>query len=171
MTVVLIVSSTACSDTTPRTASWETTNPPIVKTETDDVTVTNGTLADGTYWAEIARISGSGDIAFRVTKARFGDTCETWARDNGLEFCANDYAVESYPDAYVALDDDAAISVAKPDGPGTNYEIDTTTLKELMADAQPAGDVVPTGYSWTPFPFIVGVADGYAIDADQFWVP
>jgi hypothetical protein len=160
-----VIGSCASSSTE---APWTIDNPPVVSGETDDVTVTNGTLADGTYWAEIARISGTGDIAFRVTKARFGDTCEAWARDNGLEFCANDYAVESYPDAYVALNDDAAVSVAKPDGPGTNYMISVNTLKRLLR-----GDTVgaPDGYTWAAFPFLVDVGDGYAIAARQFWVP
>jgi hypothetical protein len=170
LATLALLTFVACSDSAPP-SSWAVVDPPTVVDETDDVVSTNATVGDGTYWAELALVSGSGDIAFRVTKARFGDACEAWARDNGLEFCANDYAVESYPDAYVAVDEDAAVSVAEPDGPETNYSINTTTLEELIGGATPLGDVVPSGYLWTPFPFVVVVADGYVVRADQLWVP
>lgn len=144
-------------------------DPPAVSTETDDVAVNNGTIGDGTYWAEIAPVSGPGDIVFRVLKARFGETCLKWAKDMGLEDgCLNDYSVESHPVAYVALDDQATVSVAKTDGPGTNYSINGDVLKGLVR-----GDIdgSPDGYAWVPFPFIVVVTNGYVTTAEQYWVP
>lgn len=157
----------ACSDSA-APSSWAIVDPPTVANETDDIVSANATVADGTYWAEIAPVSGSGDIAFRIVKARFGATCEAWARENGLEFCANDYAVETYPVAYVALDDDAEVTVAKPDGPGTSYSISVDTLHRVLR-----GDTggAPDGYAWAAFPFLVDVVDGYAVAARQYWVP
>lgn len=143
--------------------------PPKVSTETDDVAVNDGTIGDGTYWAEIAPVSGSGDIVFRVLKARFGETCLKWAKDMGLEDgCLNDYNVESYPVAYVALDEMAEVSVAKADGPGTSYSINADVLKGLVR-----GDIngAPEGYAWVPFPFVVAVTNGYVTTAEQYWVP
>jgi len=166
-TLLVAFALTACSDKTPP-ATWSKVDPPIVTNETDDVAVNEGILSDGTYWAEIAPISGSGDIAFRVVKARFGATCETWAKENGFEFCANDYAVEEQPDGYVALDNLASISVAKADGPGTNYSINADVLRGLIR-----GDIdgAPDGYSWVPFPFVVTVTNGNVTTAEQYWVP
>ena len=143
--------------------------PPKVSTETDDVAVNDGTIGDGMYWAEIAPVSGSGDIVFRVLKARFGKTCLKWAKDMGLEDgCLNDYNVDSYPVAYVALDEMAEVSVAKADGPGTSYSINADVLKGLVR-----GDIdgSPDGYAWVPFPFVVTVTNGYVTSAGQYWVP
>lgn len=159
---------TACSDKMPP-ATWVKVEPPKVSTETDDITVNEGTLSDGTYWAEIAPVSGSGDIVFRVLKARFGETCLKWAKDMGLEDgCLNDYNVESYPVAYVALDEMADVTVTKPDGPGTGYSINADVLKGLVR-----GNITdaPDNYSWVPFPFVVTVTNGYVTTADQYWVP
>lgn len=167
-TLLVSLGLTACSDKTPP-ATWMKVEPPKVSTETDDIAVNEGTLGDGTYWAEIAPVSGSGDIVFRVLKARFGETCLEWAKDMGLEDgCLNDYNVESYPVAYVALDGTAEVSVAKADGPGTSYSINADVLKDLVrGDSNGA----PDGYSWVPFPFVVTVINGFATTARQFWVP
>ena len=167
--IVLALVVVACSDRTPPAASWMVVDPPVVSTETDDVAVNDGTIGDGTYWTEIAPVSGSGDIVFRVLKARFGDTCLKWAKDVGLEDgCLNDYNVESYPVAYVALDEMAEVSVAKADGPGTSYSINADVLKGLIR-----GDIngAPEGYAWVPFPFVVAVTNGYVTTAEQYWVP
>lgn len=166
--VVVMLLLTACSDRTPPAASWRTVDPPTVATETDDIAVNGGTLGDGVYWAEVAPVSGSGDTVFHVVKARFGKTCEAWAKDNGLEFCANDYAIENEPDAYVALDELASVSVAKDDGPGFNYSINADVLKGLIRDDI---DGAPDGYAWVPFPFVVTVTNGYVTSAEQYWVP
>ena len=164
--LILILGS--CRDPSAPEATWAEVDPPVVTEQTDDVRVAGGQLADGTYWAEIAPVSGTGEIVFRVVKARFGATCEEWAKDNGLEFCANDYAVESFPDAHVALDELAAVSVARPDGPGTNFSINPDVLKGLIR-----GDDLgePEGYSWAAFPFVVVVTNGFVTSAEQLWVP
>lgn len=158
----------ACSDKVPPEASWARVDPPVVEAETDDVTVINGKLEDGRYWATVAPVSGSGEIVFRVVKVRFGDACEAWAKERGLEFCANDYAVEEFPDAYVALDELAEVTVSKADGPGTNYSVNGDTLKGLVR-----GDIdnATEGYVWTPFPFVATVTNGFVTSAEQYWVP
>ena len=154
-------------------ASWNRVDPPMVKTETDDVVLDGATLSDGTYWATIALVSGTNDIVFRVLKARFGDTCTKWANDNGMaDGCTNDYNVDSYPDAYVGLDKLADVSVAKADGPGTSYSINADTLRQLIKGTTMGDDTkFPDGYTWVPFPFLVTVIDGLVTTAAQYWVP
>jgi len=166
--IAFLVTFGGCSRTNPP-ASWNVVDPPVVKTETDDVVVDGATLADGTYWATIALVSGNDDVVFRVLKARFGDTCTQWAEDNGMaDGCMNDYDVESYPDAYVGLNKLADVTVAKLDGPGTSYSINADTLNKLMQ-----GDKTnaPDDYTWVPFPFVVTVINGLVTTAAQYWVP
>lgn len=159
---------TRCSSDQPA-ATWKKVAAPTVKDQTDDVVVTGGSLDDGTYWATVALASGSGDVIFRVLKARFGATCTKWAKDNGMtDACLDDYNVESYPDAYVSIARDATVSVAKSDGPGTSYSINAKTLQSLM-DGRAKG--LPTNYSWVPFPFVVTVSYGWVTNARQYWVP
>jgi hypothetical protein len=49
-----------------------------------------------------------------------------------------------------------------------SYRVQYSTLVKLVRNEQVD---VPTGYSWTPFPFIVTVEDGRAVGIDQYWVP
>jgi hypothetical protein len=160
-----------CSKEPPE-SSWAKVKAPLVKDQTDDIVVNDGTLADGTYWATISLTSGTGDIVFRVMKARFGDTCMKWAKDNGMtDACMDDYNVDSFTDAYAALDNRAEVSVAKPDGPGTNFSINVDTLKALMHGVNTQVGGAPKGYTWVPFPFVVAVTNGYVTTANQYWVP
>jgi hypothetical protein len=168
LAIVASVLFAACSSKTPP-ATWDKVDPPAIDGETDDVVVDNAVLADGTYWATIAPVSGSTEIAFRILKARFGDACYKWAKENGIEYgCLNDYDVEEWPDAYAALEPSAAVTVAKADGPGTSYSIDAATLRQLVF-----GESVdtPTDFTWTAFPFLVVVVNGSITDAQQYWVP
>lgn len=150
-------------------ASWNRVDPPVVKTETDDVVLDGATLSDGKYWATIALVSGTNDVVFRALKSRFGDTCTKWAKANGLtDGCLNDYNVESFPDAYVGLDKRADVTVTKADGPGTSYSIDADALtRALKGDTTGA----PAGYVWVPFPFLITVTGGLVTTAEQYWVP
>lgn len=158
----------ACGADEP-TATWQRVPAPTVADQTDDVTAAAGTLDNGTYWATVGLVSGTRDVVFQVRKARFGAFCHAWAAEQGRpEGCLNDYDVEPFPTAFVALDDDAAVTVAQPEGPGTNRSITPATLRALLAgDATTA----PDDYTWTPFPFLVVVDDGAVLDAQQFWVP
>lgn len=168
LTLVATLALSACSSKNPP-ATWAKVDPPVIKGETDEIVVDKGTLADGSYWATIAPVSGSSEIAFRVLKARFGDACYAWAKENGIEDgCLNDYHVDDWPDAYVALDKMADVSVATADGPGTSWSINADTLKRLVF----GGSVdAPKNYTWTPFPFLVTVTNGRATTAQQYWVP
>lgn len=150
-------------------SSWETVTPPTVADSTDEVVTTDGTLADGRYWASLSRVSGSDDLVFTVARAWFGDACTIWAAERGMDQgCMNDYAVDDVDTALVAISPDAAVSVAAQMGPGTNYAITVETLDGLVAGTA----VSPiAAYQWTGFPFVVTVADGVVTDADQLWVP
>lgn len=164
----VLLAATACGDD-PSQPTWERTASPTVVDQTDDVVVVDGTLADGTYWSTVARVSGTGDLVFRVVKARFGEFCEAWAAERGRDMgCLNDYEVDTYPDAHVAMAATAMVSVAVADGPGTNLAITASTLEQLLAGTSPDH---PAEYDWTAFPFLVQVRDGFVIDAQQFWIP
>jgi len=161
--VLSTTSPGTCTVTASRAAS---TNFLIASSSATTVTISKGNQAT------VSLTSGTGDVVFRVMKARFGGTCVKWAKDNGMtDACMDDYNVDSFTDAYAALDDRAEVSVAKADGPGTNYSINVDTLKALMhgADAELGG--APKGYSWVPFPFVVAVTNGYVTTANQYWVP
>lgn len=166
--VLAAVAAPACGDDDPG-ATWARVAAPVVVDQTDDVVVVDGKLADGTYWGTAARVSGTDEVVFRVTKARFGAFCEAWAAEQGrVPGCLNDYDVESDPAALAAVADGAAVSVAEPRGPGTNRSINPSTLSDLLAGEDAAA---PTDYLFVPFPFIVVVEDGLVVDAQQFWVP
>ena len=151
------------------TDSWDTVAAPVVVDSTDEVVVTDGTLADGRYWATLSRVSGTNDLVFTVARAWFGPACEKWAAERGMtEGCANDYAVDDIDTALVAMSPDATVSVSAPMGPGTNYGISPATLHGLV-DGSAISPIA--AYQWTGFPFVVTVSDGVVIDADQHWVP
>lgn len=156
---------TGCSGTSNR---WAETPPPVV-TVTDEVLTENNHLRNGVYWAEIAPVSGSERIVFRVGRARFGEACLQWAASMGFEdACMNDYEVENYPEAYVELTDNAVVTVAIPDGPEGNLLIDPATLHRLVFGAVTE---MPGDYEWVPFPFVLTVENGYVTVAEQLWVP
>jgi len=162
LTTALVILA-GCADS----PSWQRTEAPNVTT-TDEVRVEGTTLVDGTYWADIAAVSGTRTVVFHVMRVRFGEDCLRWAAENGYEdACMNDYEVEQWPDAYAALAGDAVVSVAEPTGPGMNYRIDADTLHRLVFKETTG----PDGYQWTPFPFVVRIEDGSVVSADQFWVP
>jgi len=148
--------------------TWVAAAPPQVSV-TDEVLLEGADLVAGTYWASVASVSGDDAIVFRIGRARFGKACDLWAEQNLLEDgCLNDYAVETYPEAYAALSDRAQVSVADPTGPGRNLAVDATTLHRLVRGE----DVrTPEGYAWVPFPFVVVVDGGIVVDARQLWVP
>lgn len=169
LTIVALVACGSSGNEPGGTASWGKVAPPIVTDSTNAVIVTDGSLADGRYWASISRVSGTGDLVFTVSRAWFGEACAAWATERGMEQgCMNDYAVDDIDTALVAMAPDATVSVAAPMGPGTNYSIDTATLEGLVA-----GSVVSpvATYQWTGFPFVVTVSDGVVTSADQHWVP
>lgn len=164
-------SSTTSTSTTASApaATWATVRPPTVTGSTDPVTFSNGKLADGTYWATLSPVSGSGDLVFTVARAYFGADCTTWAAERGMtEGCPNDYAVDDSNTALVAMNEGSTASVAAATGPGTNYSITAETLRGLFDGT--SSSPVP-GYQWTPFPFLVSVRNGFVLDARQFWVP
>ena len=164
----LVLSGCAAEVVPAAKPSWAAVDPPEVAV-TDEVRVDGTDLEDGTYWADVRPVSGSDAVVFRVTRVRFGDACERWAAETLREnACLNDYGVEEYPEAFVSLSPYARVSVARPEAPGANLLVDAATLGHLVA-----GDIVvlPDGYEWVPFPFVVTVTEGTVAEAHQFWVP
>ena len=144
--------------------NWVATDPPEAVSRTMPI---EAELADGTYWGSIRE--SSGEVGFVLAVARFGDECERWAQEVGLEMgCPNDYAVEEVGQRVVTLLPDARITVAAPSAPGTSWQISSELLTALAA-----GQVTdaPEGYDWVPFPFLLTIAGGEVVAADQYWVP
>jgi len=164
--------SCGAQETSPQSApQWKAASVPTVKGETHALPNSlMDPLNDGTYWAEIARIQKSGDVIFQLYKARFGATCTAWAKENGIEEgCLDDYSVEnSYQRFVVGLAKNARISVAQQDMPGKSYRISQTELRGVM---QGHLEGAAQGYAWTPFPFLVHVANKEVVSAEQYWVP
>jgi hypothetical protein len=171
MGALLSVTIAGCSSTSVAPAakpSWERVLPPEVS-ETDEVRVLGSDLEDGTYWANVAPVSGDDDVVFHVTRVRFGQVCERWAAEMLREdACLNDYGVEEYPEAYAGIAPYARVSVAMPGAPGENLLIDAATLRHLVRKDVL---VLPAGYEWVPFPFVVSVEAGGITEAHQYWVP
>ena len=165
---VLLGCSSADSGTADPT--WEKFTPEFgLAGKTAEPVPVEGALPDGQYWGTLRVVLGTDTIVFELMQARFGETCEQWATDNGMaEGCPNDYWVDDSVSQIVSADDVPSVSVAEQSGPGTSYRINGTTLERLARN----DDVnMPDGYLWTNFPFIVTIEGGRIVSADQFWVP
>lgn len=126
-------------------------------------------LPDGRYWATLHEVLGSDAVVFEVTRARFGATCNQWAAERGMEEgCTNDYAVDDSTRQLLEAGGVTWVSVADPDSPGQSRRVKLRTLVRLVRGEQVD---MPSGYSWTPFPFIVTVERGKTVGIDQYWVP
>lgn len=168
-TVSEATTTVAVTTTTIAVDTWTKVAPPTVTGSTDAVTVNDGGLADGSYWATIGQVSGSGEVVFTVSRAYFGAACEEWASERHMEEgCMNDYAVDDTDTAIVALAPDATGSVQMPAGPGMGYTVDAHILEALVSGSMTSPIA---GYEWVPYPFLVNVQDGYVRDAQQIWVP
>ena len=168
---LLLAVLTACG--TPGTdepKEWSETKPVLdLGGSTAEPIPVDRVLPDGRYWATLHEVLGFGEVVFEVTMARFGDTCEKWAADQGMEAgCANDYAVDNLTRQFLLADDVEWVSIARPEGPGISYRVSLQTLTKLVRHEQVD---VPAGYVWTGFPFIVTVEDGRTVGIDQYWVP
>ena len=111
-------------------------------------------------------------VAFEML-GEYDQALKDFARARQLEpqyedACLNDYGVEEYPEAFVSLSSYATVSVAMPGAPGENVLVDAATLRHLVLR-----DVIvlPEGYEWVPFPFVVNVEAGTIVEAHQHWVP
>ena len=170
--VTILVVIAGCSTGTESTDThtlWHKVPAPVVTDETDEVIVTNSRIADGTYWTWAERLLGTETIVFHVAMARFGATCEAWAKENGMqEGCMDDYAVDQFHTALVGISDAARVTVAFQDGPGTSYEINTSLLKMLMAGTATSPI---SKYHWVPFPFVSRIKNNTVVEAQQMWVP
>jgi len=168
LVAALLVVLAACGGEAP--PEWSRFEPRLnLGGQTADPIPVDRDLPDGRYWATAHEVLGSDDISFRVVKARFGPTCEAWARLNGkAEGCANDYAVDEAGAQMLQTDDVDWVSVADPKDPGTSYRIRYSTLKRFVRNEQVNH---PAGYEWAGFPFVLTLERGKVAGIDQYWVP
>lgn len=165
----LLVLASCGTEQSTRSEWTETVSPAPVTGESADPIPVDRVLPDGRYWATAHEVLGDDDIVFTVTKARFGATCEEWASEQGLtEGCTNDYAIDDGTSQMIAVDDVEWVTVADPEGPGRSYRIEYDTLVDLVRGSQVD---MPAGRTWTPFPFVLEIADGTVTSVDQYWVP
>lgn len=132
-------------------------------------------VADGTYWGVA---SGTGDtpqkyVDLRFVQAFFGEACS--AQFGGsADACRNDYGTLETPTGTVRLFvGAAAVTVADP-STQASYAIDVAELQRLLAS--PLGTATPhvgapEGYIFVPFAFLVRVAGGQIVTAEQVWTP
>ena len=138
----------------------------------------DGTLsgvADGTYWAVA---SGTGDapqkyVDMRFVQAFFGEACRTQFGDSD-DACRNDYGTLETPTGTMRLFvGTAAVTVADP-STQASYSIDVGELHRLLAPtSEPStpGAGAPEGFIFVPFAFLVRVAGGQIVTAEQVWTP
>ena len=165
----LFVLASCGAEQSTRSEWTETVSPAPITDETADPIPVDRVLPDGRYWGTAHEVLGDDGIVFTLVKARFGATCKAWAAERGLtEGCTNDYAVDDVTSQLVAVDDLDWVTVADPAGPGRSYRIEYDTLVDLVRGAKVD---MPAGRTWTPFPFILEIADGRVTAVDQHWVP
>lgn len=164
---LLVVAS--CGSPGSQTEEWtETVAPAPIVDETADPIPVDRVLPDGRYWATAHEVLGDDEIVFTLVKARFGATCESWALRQGLDGCANDYAIDDVTSQLLYVDDVDSVTVTDSSGPGRSFRIEFDTLERLVR-----GEKVdlPAGRSWTPLPFVIDIEDGRVTSVDQYWVP
>ena len=169
--IVLVAALTACSSNdVAEPSEWSVTKANVgLGGSTAEPVPVDRVLPDGRYWGTLHEVLGSGDVVFDITRARFGAECESWAKDQGIQGgCANDYDVDTSTRQFLKARDVEWVSIADPAGPGRSYRVSLTTLMKLVRHEQVN---VPSGYSWTDFPFIVTIEDGRIVGIDQYWVP
>ena len=67
----------------------------------------------------------------------------------------------------VALRGDTVVTLADSAVPAVSYRVSSPTLEALLS-----GSPAPRrDYEWTPFPFLLRVAKGNLVSAEQLWVP
>ncbi len=161
-------SSTAAPTTTAApVVLYAPADPPTVPEATTEIPADNN-LPDGVYYG-VARTGEAPGVVMEMTQLLTGAACVAWAERTG-ESCDNDYAVVGDPQAYRPVPDDAFVTVARADGPGTSYRIDVAELLRLVQGETPAA-AAPAGYTWTPFPFIITLEGGRITRLEQWWVP
>lgn len=169
LTLSLLVLGACGTGQSTRSEWTETVSPAPVTDETADPIPVDRVLPDGRYWATAHEVLGDDDIVFTTVKARFGATCDAWAAEQGLsEGCTNDYAVDDVTSQIIAVDDLEWVTVADPSGPGRSFRVDYDTLVALVR-----GEKIdmPAGRTWSPFPFVLEIANGQVTSVDQYWVP
>jgi hypothetical protein len=170
--IALLVVIAGCStgtETTLKPAGWHEVSAPVVNGATDEVIVRNSRINNGTYWTWVERVLGTDSIVFHVAQARFGATCEAWAKDNGMtEGCMDDYAIDEYQTSLVGISNTAKVTVAFQESPGKSFEITTLILKQLISGT---ATVPISKYQWVSFPFISRIENNTIVDAQQMWVP
>ena len=161
---------TGCTSASEAPSEWvETTAKFDLDGQTTAPIPADRLLSNGNYWAVVNEVLGSREIVFELYQARFGTTCEKWAAENGLnEGCPDDYYVDTSTHQLLTTSNVKWVSVAEASAPGKSYRVAYSTLVKLVRGEKTD---VPQGFSWTPFPFILGIRDGAVTTIDQYWVP
>ncbi len=155
---------------------------PATPTQTDPIDPAwvqpDGTLAgvaDGSYWGVA---TGVGDapqkyVGLRLVQAFFGDACRAKFGD-GDDVCRNDYGTLESPTGTLQLFvGTAAVTVSDP-STQASYAIDVAELHRLLGappGAATPGPGAPAGYLFVPFAFLVRIAGGQIVSAEQVWTP
>lgn len=148
-------------------ALYALAGPPAVPESTLEIPADND-LADGVYYG-VARVGEAPGVVMELTQLFTGEACRTWGAVSG-DPCDNDYGVDGDPQAFRPLPSGATVTVARSDAPGTSYRIDAAELTRLVGGEPPAAGA-PAGFAYTPFAFIVTIADGEVTRAEQWWTP
>jgi hypothetical protein len=126
---------------------------------------------DGTYWAT-ATGQGTADggaqfVTFKLVQAFFGSACT--ARF-GADSCDNDIGTLESPSGTMPMFlGSAAVTVADPTTQ-ESYAISAQQLFSLVGDPTNAPGA-PAGYVYVPFAYLIHVAGGQIVSADQVWSP
>lgn len=157
----------AVTTTSQPAALYTPVDPPSPPEVTTEIPADN-VLPDGIYYG-VARVGEAPGVVMEMTQLYTGEACLAWAERTGAS-CDNDYGVDDDPQAFRPLPDDAEVTVARADGPGTSYRIDAAELLRLVQGEPPAA-AAPAGYTYTPFPFLITVQDDRITRVEQWWVP
>jgi hypothetical protein len=123
-------------------------------------------LADGIYWAGGLQLRNN-TLVFTLTQAFFGATCTT---ELGADACANDFGVLDTRTATVTIAPGDLVSVTVVDAAQKNYAVTGAELATLVGGGKPAASA-PADYRYIADPFLVTLAGGRVVEAEQVWVP
>jgi hypothetical protein len=157
----------ACKDAPLVVHPYDKAPVPAVPDRTQAVTETTP-LPDGQYWAPEVTVDADGfRLHFTLAQAFFGPGC---AEALGADRCDGDAGVLSEPsrDLVVAAEGRAPISVV--DVQQRNYAVTADELVSLIAGNAPSADA-PTGFTYTPFPYLLTALNGEVVSIQQIWMP
>jgi hypothetical protein len=153
---------------------WGVVPPPPVPTVTDPVPEIVSTTTTGVYWAEAVPLIGdeNNTVVFVLSQFFSGEECIKYVVSIGIDpedgdACPNNYTVRTEPSAFMAIAEDATVTVTYVDTQQSKI-ITTAILRRLVRGDEPMG--TPIDFDYTPFPFVVSTINGVIVSAQQVWV-